>query len=192
MLCYKLLLLSCYVRRIVVYTGLLLYRRDADNDRIKMALSVTVLLLMPGNLLVIAVYVRRLTTSIRLYMFGLAVSDTAICFNAIVLGGAFSRGPIPPWLEQAMVYVYDVALFYSVFVLTMISVERYMSVRSPTHFTFRFVFLCVCAFARARVCVCACVRVCASVCVCACVCAVCASVYVCVAVSVRVPVGLLT
>ena len=142
----------------------LLYRPGAGNDRIKMALSVTVLLLMPGNLLVIAVYVRRLTTSIRLYMFGLAVSDTAICFNAIVLGGAFSRGPIPPWLEQAMVYVYDVALFYSVFVLTMISVERYLSVRSPTHFTFRLVCVCVCVCACVRACVRSCVRV--RVCVC--------------------------
>ncbi|KAK2186203.1 hypothetical protein NP493_211g03014 [Ridgeia piscesae] len=107
-----------------------------DVDRTKMAYSVVVALLMPGNLLVIAVYVRRLTTSIRLYMFGLAVSDMAICINSIILGGALFPGEIPFWLELSMVYVYDVALFYSAFILALISIERYLSVRSTTTFTF--------------------------------------------------------
>ncbi|KAI0241729.1 hypothetical protein LSAT2_020179, partial [Lamellibrachia satsuma] len=110
--------------------------KSTDGYRTKMALSVVVAVFMPGNLLVIAVYVRKLTTSIHLYMFGLAVSDIAICINAIVLGGAFFPGQIPFWLEQSMVYVYNAAMFYSVFVLTLISVERCLSVRSLSNFTF--------------------------------------------------------
>ena len=40
---------------------------------------------IPGNLLVIAVYIRKMTTSTRVYMFALAVSDLTVCISGIVL-----------------------------------------------------------------------------------------------------------
>ena len=39
---------------------------------------------LPGNLFVIAVYVRNITSSTKVYMFALAVSDTAACVAWII------------------------------------------------------------------------------------------------------------
>ena len=40
---------------------------------------------LPGNVLVFAVYVRKMTTSTRVYMFALAVADLVVCVCPCIL-----------------------------------------------------------------------------------------------------------
>lgn len=62
----------------------------SDNARNKLyftnvAMLVVCVLGLPGNLLVVTVYARRLTTSTRVYMFALAVADFVNCVCVIML-----------------------------------------------------------------------------------------------------------
>ena len=52
---------------------------------INVTLLVVCVLGLPGNLLVIAVYLRLQTTSTRVYMFTLAVADLASCVSGVVM-----------------------------------------------------------------------------------------------------------
>ena len=63
------------------------YLSDTGDYIVRLTLTLLVLLLAPGNLLVISVYAFHLTTSTRMYMFNLACTDTLICGIAVFLGG---------------------------------------------------------------------------------------------------------
>ena len=85
---------------------------------------------LPGNLLVIAVYVRKMTTSTRVYMFALAVADSSVCVCGIVLS-ATQTG----WVKrQVLLSVIDMSILFSSFLLVFVSIERLMAVRRPHSF----------------------------------------------------------
>ena len=85
---------------------------------------------LPGNLLVVAVYARKMTTSTRVYMFALAVADSAVCVCGIVLI-AMQTG----WVKrEAILYVINLSMLFSSFLLVFVSIERLMAVRRPHSF----------------------------------------------------------
>ena len=85
---------------------------------------------LPGNLLVITVYVRKMTTSTRVYMFALAVADSSVCVCGIVLS-ATQTG----WVKkQVLLCVIDMSILFSSFLLVFVSIERLMAVRRPHSF----------------------------------------------------------
>ena len=85
---------------------------------------------LPGNLLVIAVYIRKLTTSTRLYMFALAVADSVACGCGIVLSVAVMD------LVSTIVFqcAINASITFSVFLLVFMSIERLIAVRRPHSF----------------------------------------------------------
>ena len=91
------------------------------------------LLGLPGNLLIMAVYVRKMSTSTRLYMFSLAVADTAVCLCGVVLTTS-----VPGVVTtQIIIYVFDMSTSFSVFLLVFVSIERLLAVRRPHSFTIK-------------------------------------------------------
>ena len=86
---------------------------------------------IPLNCLVIAVYFRRMTTSIRMYMFALAVVDLVVCIWVIVLATTRANYVL---FSFANFFVSMTAL-YSIFLLAFVSVERLMAVRHPYKFS---------------------------------------------------------
>ena len=86
---------------------------------------------IPGNLLVIAVYAWKMTTSTRVYMFALAVSDLMVCICGIVLATLkfdyISLG--------ITMYSVHTALTFSALLLAFISIERLLAVRRPHTFS---------------------------------------------------------
>ncbi|KAI0235441.1 hypothetical protein LSAT2_014041 [Lamellibrachia satsuma] len=97
---------------------------------LNMAILITCALGLPGNLLLIAVYVRKMTTSTRVYMFALAVADSAVCVCGIVLTTSLSLF-IP---RGVTFYVFDTMISFSMFLLVFVSIQRLMAVRRPHSF----------------------------------------------------------
>ena len=85
----------------------------------------------PGNILVIAIYIAKMTTSTRVYMFSLAVADTAICICAIVLTLTSSH-----LVKTTIVvlFILIVTITFTLFLLVFVSVERLIAVRRPHTF----------------------------------------------------------
>ena len=72
-----------------VSTNISVFRDNYDFIR-EMAPQDIFLLVMcslglPGNLLVIAVYIRNMKTSTRVYMFALAIADSAVCVCGVLM-----------------------------------------------------------------------------------------------------------
>ncbi|KAI0212011.1 hypothetical protein LSAT2_003100, partial [Lamellibrachia satsuma] len=97
---------------------------------LNIAILITCALGLPGNLLLIAVYVRKMTTSTRVYMFALAVADSAVCVCGIVLTTSLSLF-IP---RGVTFYVFDTMISFSMFLLVFVSIQRLMAVRRPHSF----------------------------------------------------------
>ena len=110
---------------------------DSDTNQPKPTKDVPIvvvllcLLGLPGNVLVMTVYVRKMTTSTRLYMFALAVADSAVCVGGIVLGTALT-GSVT---TKAIIYVINMSVLYSMLLLVSVSIERLIAVRRPHSFT---------------------------------------------------------
>ena len=85
---------------------------------------------LPGNLFVIAVYVRNMTTSTKVYMFALAVADTTICVGGIL----FSSSRYGMTLQFILLLLGDFALNFSVHLLVFVSIERLRAVCRPHQF----------------------------------------------------------
>ena len=87
---------------------------------------------LPGNLLLIAVYVRKMTTSTRVYMFALAVGDSIVCLCVIVLclTRHFRKSKIT-------VFILDVSVTFSMFLLVFVAIERLIAVRHPHSFNMK-------------------------------------------------------
>ena len=88
---------------------------------------------LPGNLLVIAVYFWAMTSSMRVYMFSLAVSDAAVCVCGIILAMA----SLDVVSRHAVTYVTNVSIAFSASLLVFVSIERLIAVRRPHSFTVR-------------------------------------------------------
>ena len=85
---------------------------------------------LPGNVLVIAVYLQQMTTSTHVYMFSLAVADTMVCVGAIVL----STGLADAMTARVTLVILDNAINFSVFLLSCVSIERLLAVTRPHTF----------------------------------------------------------
>ena len=94
-------------------------------------LSLICLLGIPGNLFVAAVYIRKMTTSIRTYMFALSIADTAICVCfTILVNVRFDKIGI-----FFFVTVFNATLIFSTDLLAFFATERCLAVAKPHKFT---------------------------------------------------------
>ena len=103
---------------------------SANADSIAIIIITLCSLGLPGNLLVIAVYVRTMTSSLRVYMFALAVVDSAICVCAIIL----TQTPPRTFVKYASLYVFDVAVIFSMLLLVFVAIERLTAILRPHSF----------------------------------------------------------
>ena len=86
---------------------------------------------IPGNVLVIAVYAWKMTTSTRVYMFALAVADLMVCICGIVLTTLKSD-----YISLGItMYSMHTALTFSALLLAFVSIERLLAVRRPHTFS---------------------------------------------------------
>ncbi|KAK2189958.1 hypothetical protein NP493_92g02012 [Ridgeia piscesae] len=85
----------------------------------------------PGNLFVVAVYFRRMTTSIKAYMFALAIADTLICVCFIILL-TMHLGHIG---KLVAMNVFVSAELFSTLLLAFFAVERCLAVSQPHRFS---------------------------------------------------------
>ena len=102
------------------------------TDYLKIATLIVSVLGLPGNLLLIAVYVRKMTTSTRVYMFALAVSDSFVCLCGIV--------PCLTWnliTRSITLFIFDVSVIFSMFLLAFVAIERLIAVRYPHSFNMK-------------------------------------------------------
>ena len=85
---------------------------------------------LPGNVFVIAVYIGNMTTSTNVYMFALAVADTAICICAIILKHATNS-----YLTlNVVLFSIDLAISFSMHLLAFVSIERLVAICWPHKF----------------------------------------------------------
>ena len=102
------------------------------NDVIANVVALVICVLgIPGNVLVVAVYVQKMTTSIRMYMFALAVVDLVTCVYGIVIATA-TFGYVGTELAKHCAFL---TLSFSSFLLVFVSVERLLAVRHPNTFS---------------------------------------------------------
>ena len=92
---------------------------------------VTCVLAIPGNVLVIAVYASKMMTSIRMYMFALAVADLVTCVYGIVHVTA-TLGYVG---LEIVTHCAFLTLSFSVYLLAFVSVERLLAVMRPGTFS---------------------------------------------------------
>ena len=86
---------------------------------------------LPGNILVIAVYIARMTSSTKVYMFALAVTDTAICVCGIVL----TIGETHLVILAIFFCVISACVNFQTFILVFVSMERLTAVTRPLSFS---------------------------------------------------------
>ena len=85
---------------------------------------------LPGNMFVIAVYIRNMTTSTKVYLFALAVADLTTCIGGLAL-------QIYPFDSAPKMFVFfctDFAINFSVHLLAFVSIERLLAVHWPHRF----------------------------------------------------------
>ena len=85
---------------------------------------------LPGNLFVIAVYIRRMTTSTKVYMFVLAIADSSVCICGIVLTSV----RIDHVMLCVVLYFVDLSIMLSIYLLAVVSIERLIAVWWPHSF----------------------------------------------------------
>ena len=86
---------------------------------------------LPGNILVIIVYVTTMTSSTKVYMFALAVTDTAICVCGIVL----IIGETHPVTVAIFFCVISACVNLQTIILVFVSMERLIAVTRPLSFS---------------------------------------------------------
>ena len=103
-----------------------------NNETIhNIALFLICLLGLPANLLVITVYLGKMTTSTRVYMLALAVADLAICACEIVQNAT----TIHSGTLLALDTIDDLVIAFSVILLAFVSSERLLAVMRPHAFS---------------------------------------------------------
>ena len=97
----------------------------------RLTLLVICALGLPGNILVIAVYIATMTSSTKVYMFALAVTDTAICVCGIVL----TIGETHPVALAVFFCVISACVNLQTIILVFVSMERLIAVTRPLSFS---------------------------------------------------------
>ena len=88
---------------------------------------------IPGNLFVIAVYARQMTTPTRVYMFALAVADLTVLVCGIVL----TKFALYLLAVLLVVWLGHLAITFSIVLLAFVSFERLLAVLRPYKFNTR-------------------------------------------------------
>ena len=86
---------------------------------------------LPGNLLVIAVYARKMVTSTTVYMFALAVADMTICICDMFE----NTKSLDNRIRKVVITTNEVVITFSVFLLVFVSIERLLAVLRPHIFS---------------------------------------------------------
>ena len=86
---------------------------------------------LPGNMFIFAVYVLQMKSSTRVYMFALAIADTAVCVSGIVLSMAFTD-IVTNYIFTGTINVFTT---FAMFILTFVSIERFLAIRRPHTFS---------------------------------------------------------
>ena len=89
---------------------------------------------VPGNALIIRVFAKkRRKTSTHVFILGLAIADLYVCITtAAMIAYWFLEYDIDsPWVCQCGYYSIVLGVYYSLFVTTVIAVERYYAVCKP-------------------------------------------------------------
>ena len=112
------------------------FNHTANDKPLRVTVSNVVLLCLcvfglPGNLLVIAVYIRQLTSSTRVYMFALAVADSCVCVCGIVLTTAWLEAVTGLFIVRVII---NLAILSSAFLLVCVAIERAVAVTWPYTF----------------------------------------------------------
>ena len=114
------------------YSGNLVNNTETQRPVIPDLSALTMCTLgLPGNLFVFAVYVVKMTSSTRVYMFALAIADSAVCVSGIVVSVGFSD------IVTNLILIGTVNVFttFSMFILTFVSIERFIAIRRPHTFS---------------------------------------------------------
>ena len=88
---------------------------------------------LPGNVLVILIYMYRLTSSTRIYMFAVAIADTTVLL-AFIVRGVFNlilfdnKSFLICNIARAPLFVMSLALVYTCCILSYVAVERCLAV----------------------------------------------------------------
>ena len=105
---------------------------DAKDLSIRNVANFLVCMLgMPGNLLVIAVYIGHMASSTRVYMFALAVADLAVCICGMIL----TLDATDNVTQQVVVSIAHTSVIFSIYLLALLSIERMLSVLRPYTFS---------------------------------------------------------
>ena len=100
-----------------------------NTNYINITLLTLCLLGLPGNLLVIAVFMRNMTSSLKIYLFALAIADSAICVCVVIF--VQTRNSI---LFDYAMYAFNGAVFFSMFLLVFVAIERLIAILRPHTF----------------------------------------------------------
>ena len=87
---------------------------------------------LPGNVLVFAVYVRKMITSTRVYMFALAVADLMVCLSPCLYLSTLVTGVVA---TLSFYYIINTSITFSMFLLVFVSIERLVAVKRPHTFS---------------------------------------------------------
>ena len=104
-------------------------------DGFELCMFIVVIAGVPGNVLVAAVYARKLTSSVRMYMFALAVTDVIICLSYATTA-AMGTTRRQNGVYKTMWSLFNFGVGFSLLVLTLTAVERYWCIARPHSFTF--------------------------------------------------------
>ena len=119
-------LLSGFEKRLLQYYATL-------NHEIPITVMLPICFLgIPGNMLMILIYIRGMTTSTRVYMFALAVVDLNTCICGIVI----TMAQIEIASLLVFYFVGDLSLVFSILLLAFVAIERLLAVRHPHKFNF--------------------------------------------------------
>ena len=86
---------------------------------------------IPGNLLVIAVYSWKTSTSTRLYMLALAIADLVVC----IIGVVWTIVEFSIISQEITRWFLHMSLAFSTLLLSFVSIERLIAVRRPHSFS---------------------------------------------------------
>ena len=86
---------------------------------------------LPGNIFVFAVYVLQMKSSTRVYMFALAIADSAVCVSGIVLLVGYTD------IVTQFIFLETINVFiiFAMLILTFVSFERFLAIRRPHTFS---------------------------------------------------------
>ena len=106
-------------------------KNNTDTQDVVIPTLILCTLGLPGNLFILAVYVVKMTNSTRVYMFALAIADSAVCVSGIALSIAFTD------MVTNFIFIGTINVFttFSILILTCVSIERFIAIRRPHSFS---------------------------------------------------------